>query len=118
MKKALFLISLLLLILSITGCTLERTAEHRKHGKKPNIVSDKKEVSQIDTGAAVSSYHEDHITGKGIKIAVLDTGIDTKNDDLSFEKGINVIGKDQKNVQDDNGHGTKIAGIIGARKKQ
>lgn len=126
MKKSSLLIVLSIIFILITGCASDNSNEHNhheqnnrehsSHEQKTPIVNDKKEVSQIDIGATVRNYHEDSITGNNIKIAILDTGIDTKNDDLSFEKGINFVGNNSKNFKDDNGHGTKIAGIIAARK--
>lgn len=52
--------------------------------------------------------------GKGVKVAVLDTGIDYRHPDLarSVAGGVNVL-KDGKDPLDDNGHGTHISGIIG-----
>ncbi|NWF28837.1 type VII secretion-associated serine protease mycosin [Streptomyces sp. PKU-EA00015] len=71
-------------------------------------------------------------TGKGVRVAVIDTGVDVKNPQLTKAvdtgSGINLI---PKNIKDDNGnkiergkengttdtvgHGTKVAGIIAAR---
>jgi subtilisin family serine protease len=59
-------------------------------------------------------------TGKNIKTAVLDTGIDKSHNDLNVTAGINFVGKspakapDPQKWDDDNGHGTHVAGIIGA----
>ena len=54
-------------------------------------------------------------TGAGIKIAVLDTGISKKHPDLNVVGGVNLVGdKSSKKWDDDNGHGTHVAGIIGA----
>ncbi|MDG5786696.1 S8 family serine peptidase [Evansella sp. AB-P1] len=51
-------------------------------------------------------------TGKGIKVAVIDSGIDTTHPDL------NVVGcfsaTNAPTCEDDDGHGTHVAGIIGA----
>jgi subtilisin len=66
-----------------------------------------------DIGAqAVQSLND---TGQGIKIAVLDTGIDYNHPDLaaSYRGGYNFIGNNN-NTMDDNGHGTHVAGIIAA----
>lgn len=54
-------------------------------------------------------------TGATIKIAVIDTGIDLSHPDLSLniKKGYNAINP-AKSSNDDNGHGTHVAGIIGA----
>jgi subtilisin family serine protease len=53
--------------------------------------------------------------GKGVKVAVLDTGVDTDHPDL---KDVIVKKKNFTNdndIEDVNGHGTHCAGIIGAR---
>jgi len=52
-------------------------------------------------------------TGAGIKIAVIDTGIDLSHDDLFVSGGVNII-RSVQSYNDDNGHGTHVAGIISA----
>jgi subtilisin len=47
-------------------------------------------------------------------VAVLDTGVDLANSDLDAVSGTNCI-KPGAAAQDDNGHGTNVAGIIAAR---
>ncbi|VVB56118.1 Tk-subtilisin [uncultured archaeon] len=55
-------------------------------------------------------------TGSNVKIAVLDTGISSTHPDLTVSGGINLAGKSKNNKwNDDNGHGTHVAGIIAAR---
>ncbi|MCQ6962019.1 S8 family peptidase [Methanolobus chelungpuianus] len=54
-------------------------------------------------------------TGYGIRVAVLDTGISKKHPDLRVAGGVNLVGDTYNNKwDDDNGHGTHVAGIIGA----
>ncbi len=54
-------------------------------------------------------------TGLGIKIALIDTGISKKHPDLNIAGGVNLVGDaHNKKWDDDNGHGTHVAGIIGA----
>jgi len=60
-------------------------------------------------------------TGKGVKVAVLDTGIDVNHPDLKVVGGICTL--DQltdcskgTTYDDDLGHGTHVAGIIAAKK--
>lgn len=74
-----------------------------------------KEVSQRQISNSVSYWYNQNIKGNHVKVAVLDTGIDISNKDLSYKKGINFVGANKNNFNDDHGHGTKISGIIGAR---
>ncbi|HEY3108362.1 MAG TPA: S8 family serine peptidase, partial [Chloroflexota bacterium] len=48
-------------------------------------------------------------------VAVIDTGIDPTHPDLNVVGGHNCTSKDPDAWQDDAGHGTHVAGVIGAR---
>ena len=73
----------------------------------------------IDYGVLMSGapLEWNETRGEGIKIGVIDTGVDLKHPDLgigimdavSFVPGVT-------SPQDDNGHGTHVCGIIGARR--
>ncbi|MCQ4087126.1 S8 family peptidase [Saccharibacillus sp. JS10] len=65
----------------------------------------------IDTSEAQKSGY----TGKGVKIAVLDTGISDQSG-LKISGGTSTI-EGVPSYNDDNGHGTAVAGIIGATSK-
>src|SRR4030042_2196502 len=56
----------------------------------------------------------DYITGKGINIAILDTGIDYTHSDIvsNYVDGYDFVNNDD-DPMDDQGHGTHCAGIIG-----
>ena len=62
-------------------------------------------------GAATAGTASTAATGA---VAVLDTGIDLANPDLDARHGVNCITPSTP-ARDDNGHGTHVAGIIGAR---
>ena len=58
-----------------------------------------------DTGVRGSS---------SVNVAVIDTGIDLAHPDLNTAQGVNCVAPGSP-AQDDNGHGTHVAGTIGAR---
>ncbi len=62
-------------------------------------------------GAATASLGH---AASGVAVAELDTGIDFTGGDLNATTGVNCI-KSGASAQDDNGHGTNVAGIIAAR---
>jgi subtilisin family serine protease len=65
-------------------------------------------VDMIDADAPrVSSQ------GTGVKVGILDTGIDPLHADLSVAGGFNTINS-RKSWADDNGHGTHVAGTVAA----
>jgi subtilisin len=63
----------------------------------------------------VEPLHLSNYTGRGVKIAVLDTGIDYHHPDLApnYKGGYDFINSDS-DPMDDNGHGTHVAGILAA----
>lgn len=73
---------------------------------KADRVWDRNGDQTIDAGADA---------GQGVKVAVVDTGIDLAHPDLAanIAGGYNAIDPAQS-PQDDNGHGTHVAGIIAA----
>ena len=66
-------------------------------------------IPQIKAAAAWKSG----FTGKGVKIAVIDSGI-SKHEDLVIAGGYSAI-DGVSSYADDQGHGTHVAGIIGAK---
>jgi subtilisin len=55
--------------------------------------------------------------GQGVRVGVVDTGVDTKHPDLKVSGGLNAVaGEDDKDFGDNGAHhGTHVAGIIAAR---
>jgi len=66
-------------------------------------------IESVDAPRAWSN----NFTGKGVKVAIIDSGIDISHPDL------NVVGcygaSDALTCEDEDGHGTHVAGIIGAK---
>ncbi|MCG8396273.1 S8 family serine peptidase [Bacillus atrophaeus] len=61
----------------------------------------------------VKQAWKEGLTGKNVKIAVIDSGI-SPHDDLSIAGGYSAVSY-TSSYKDDNGHGTHVAGIIGAK---
>ena len=65
----------------------------------------------------VSQIHADLVhpfnEGAGIKVAIIDTGIDIDHPDLNVQGGVNYV-TSGGSYDDDNGHGTHVAGITAA----
>ena len=66
-------------------------------------------VNRIDAEHAWPDY-----TGTDVKVAVVDTGIDKDHPDLAVAGGVNCGRGPAKKWDDDNGHGTHVAGTIAA----
>jgi len=83
----------------------------------PKLTGD--ELKEIPWGVKrVNAYKAwDQTTGKGVKVAVIDTGIDYTHPDLSsnYVSGYNAIDT-TKPPLDDHGHGSHVAGTIAAVK--
>jgi subtilisin len=65
-------------------------------------------VRRIDAGTTTAARE-----ASGVTVAVIDTGIDLGHPDLNAVDGRNCVGSGP--AQDDEGHGTHVAGSIGAR---
>ncbi len=59
--------------------------------------------------------HDSGNKGAGVKVAIIDTGIDYTHPDLdaNYKGGYDFVNNDP-DPMDDNGHGTHVAGIVGA----
>ena len=55
------------------------------------------------------------LAGSGLKVAIIDTGIDRHHPDLdaNYAGGYDFVNSDN-DPTDDNGHGTNVAGVIAA----
>lgn len=69
--------------------------------------------------AAPEAWQQEQATGLGVTVAVIDTGIDMTHEDLLCPAKIRAVGGSDfidgdGDPADENGHGTHVAGIIGA----
>lgn len=65
----------------------------------------------------VSDLHAGNVTGKGVTVCIVDTGVDLGHPELTHVRlaGWRDLVQDRREPYDDEGHGTLMAGIILAR---
>lgn len=97
----------------------EKSIEKIRQAESVRAVEKDKEMApaaqQVGWGFQVSKVPHawnNGYTGKGVKIAIVDSGVGPHKD-LNVVKSITFI-QNEKSTDDRNGHGTHIAGIIGA----
>lgn len=78
--------------------------------------SQKREVVDYGIQMVGGPLEWEETMGAGIKVGVIDTGVDLNHDDLKgrVKDYANFTTSDIDDVQDENGHGTHVAGIIAA----
>ncbi len=80
--------------------------------------SQRREVIDYGVEMVGSPLEWSETMGDGIKVGVIDTGIDLNHVDLKgrVKDYANFTTSETKSVQDDNGHGTHVAGIVAAER--
>lgn len=97
-------------IISIEGCTSKKLKD-----SDDNATDQSDEVVPWGVEYMNNLTTDSDNTGAGIKVGIIDTGIDIDHPDLigNIKGGYNATSK-KKSFNDDNGHGTHVAGIIAA----
>ncbi|WP_137792052.1 S8 family serine peptidase [Bacillus sp. E(2018)] len=112
------------LSVSLTVDTAQQLAQHpavKFIEEDKQIVMEEQQVDpkiyELNYPTPQELQSESYFTGKNIKVGILDTGIDTTHEDLTVSGGISFVPK-MTSYNDDNGHGTHVAGIIAAKDNQ
>ncbi len=106
--------------------TLEQEQIDQLRTQFPRAIIQMNQEYALDGDRDISSANQVNATrrmtspygGEGVKVAVVDSGVDVRHKDLNIQGGYCSSGIDcAQNVpfHDDNGHGTHVAGIIAAR---
>lgn len=68
----------------------------------------------IEDWEIISRFWQKGIHGRGIRVAILSTGMDVSHPDLKqrFRQGYNFVNDNSSEIQDEDGEGTAIAGLI------
>ena len=99
----------------------EAAAEALK--KNPNVSYVEEDQLAFKTGQSTpwgiphikaDQVHSTGNTGSGVKVAILDTGIDANHEDLNVRGGASFIPSEPNAFADGDGHGTHVAGTVAA----
>jgi subtilisin len=66
------------------------------------------------THIKANQVHATGNTGSGVKVAILDTGIDASHEDLNVQGGASFVAGEPNALTDGNSHGTHVAGTVAA----
>lgn len=83
-------------------------------------IAEKSEKEVIDYGVRMvgAPLEWNETMGENVRVGIIDTGVDTNHIELRnrIRDGVNFSGGSKDNFEDENGHGTHIAGIVAAER--
>jgi subtilisin family serine protease len=91
---------------------LKKPAKPGKPQEPPEPPQQSSEVIPWGVEKIISELVWENLTDINVKVAVLDTGIDLDHPDLNVINGATFV-RGTRSSNDDNGHGTHVAGTIG-----
>lgn len=91
------------------------TIAKHKGAELPAVVVE--DETLLTWGIQATKVAESSYTGKGVRLAVLDTGLDLAHPDFAGRRIVSQSFVEGEEVQDGNGHGTHCAGIAGGPAK-
>ncbi|MFB5664166.1 S8 family peptidase [Alteribacillus sp. HJP-4] len=99
----------------------EQAVEALENNPNIDFIEENVEMEALDQEVpwGVSSLHGPEIhsngtTGDGVKVGILDTGIDGGHEDLNVAGGESFVPGESDPATDGNGHGTHVAGTVAA----
>lgn len=91
----------------------DQTDPSKIEGKKPEDLAESPEISLPEEGEKIDHILQQYMSqskGKNMKIALIDSGVDTDHTGIVLAGGHSFI--DSAYDRDENGHGTGLAGLI------
>lgn len=94
----------------------DEAVEHIRYNQEVSTSESERQLNAQDwNNDRVNAFDawDEGITGEGVNVAVIDTGFHESHDDINFTGGVSIFNDEPWN-EDHSGHGTHVAGIIGA----
>ncbi|MBE3570963.1 MAG: S8 family serine peptidase, partial [Bacillales bacterium] len=112
---------------SINAATIEIEENSLQELLKSGVITKASRENKVEISAQMTPWghktinlpakQPETLSGKGVKIAIIDTGIDPSHPDLKVSGGYCALETALcgNSYRDENGHGTHVAGIIAAK---
>ncbi|MCI5190371.1 MAG: hypothetical protein D3905_11395, partial [Candidatus Electrothrix sp. AS4_5] len=111
------------LVPAIAGKIPAQARERLLHNPRVTVIEPDMEIHAIDAELdntwgvkhiGAGTVHDEGNTGYGVRVGILDTGIDTDHPDLTYDPTCSYSFVDGETLEDGYGHGTHTAGTVAA----